>query len=145
MLAIPDSLLRRRGPLEPEFELVKSHTLIGDGLCGQLRSLHTVRAVVRHHHERFDGSGYPDGLRGDAIPVVAQIVGLVDVYDAITTDRPYQLTQSMDEALATLRQQVERGWREPELVEHFAAIVRSGELATFTPATPTAQVLGGTR
>jgi putative two-component system response regulator len=135
MLAIPDSLLRRRGPLEPEeFELVKSHTVIGDGLCSQLRSLHAVRAIIRHHHERFDGSGYPDGLRGEQIPIVAQIISLVDVYDAITTERPYQLTQSIDEAFVTLRQQVEKGWREPELVEHFAAIVLSGRLETFTPA-----------
>jgi putative two-component system response regulator len=135
MLAIPDSLLRRRGPLEQEeYELVKSHTVIGDSLCRQLRSLQPVRAIVRHHHERFDGSGYPDGLRGDQIPIVARIIGLVDVYDAITTDRPYQLTQSPEEALATLREQAERGWREPDLVRHFAAIVSSGKLQTFTPS-----------
>jgi putative two-component system response regulator len=139
MLAIPDSVLLRRGPLEPEeYELIKSHTVVGEGLCRQLRSLQSVRPIVRHHHERFDGSGYPDGLRGDDIPIVAQIVGLVDVYEAITSDRPYQPSQSVDEALLTLRQQVERGWRAPELVEHFAAIIRSGELATFVPAAPVA-------
>jgi putative two-component system response regulator len=89
---------------------------------------------VRPHHERFDGSGYPDGLRGDQIPVVARIIGLVDVYDAITTDRPYQLTQSPEEAVATLREQAERGWRELDLVRQFAAIVSSGKLQTFTPS-----------
>jgi putative two-component system response regulator len=141
MLAIPDSVLRRQGPLEPEeFELVKSHTVIGDGLCRHLRSLHAVRPIVRHHHERLDGSGYPDGLRGKEIPIVAQIIGLVDVYDALTSDRPYQPAKSIDEALLVLRQQVERGWREPELVEHFAAIVRSGNLETFTPAPPVSEV-----
>jgi putative two-component system response regulator len=141
MLAIPDSVLNRRGPLQPaEFELVKSHTVIGEGLCGHLRALHAVRPIVRHHHERFDGSGYPDGLRGDDIPVIAQIIGLVDVYDALTTERPYQHTHTVDEALVVLRQQVERGWRAPELVDHFAAIVRSGRLETFTPAAPAAEV-----
>ncbi|MEO8077846.1 MAG: HD domain-containing phosphohydrolase [Acidobacteriota bacterium] len=136
MLAIPDSLLRRRGPLEPEeFDIVKSHTVVGDTLCSQLRSLHAVRAIVRHHHERSDGTGYPDGLRGSEIPVIAQIISLVDVFDALTTDRPYQLTQSVEEAIGTLRAQVERGWRESELVEHFAAIVLGGGLHTFTPAT----------
>src|SRR3984893_6997100 len=135
MLAIPDCGLVRRGPLEPEeYELIKSHTVVGEGLCRQLRSLQSVRPIVRHHHERFDGSGYPDGLRGDAIPIVAQIIGLVDAFDAITSDRPYQPAQSSDEAVATLRQQAERGWRHPALVEHFAAIVLSGKLDTFTPA-----------
>ena len=135
MLAIPDSVLRRQGSLEPEeYELIKSHTVIGDGLCCHLRSLHAVRPIVRHHHERFDGSGYPDGLRGNQIPIIAQIVGLVDAYDAITTERPYQRAHSVEEGLSVLRQQAERGWREPELVERFAAIVRSGQLETFTPA-----------
>jgi putative two-component system response regulator len=139
MLAIPDSVLRKGGPLDSEeYELIKSHTVIGDGLCRHLRSLNAVRPIVRHHHERFDGSGYPDGLRGDDIPIVAQIIGLVDAYDAITSDRPYQPAQSTDQAVATLRQQVEQGWRHPALVEHFAAIVLSGKLETFTPASPVA-------
>ena len=91
MLAIPDSLLRKTGPLDPdEFELMKSHTTVGDSLCGNLRSLDSVRPIIRHHHERYDGSGYPDGLAGDEIPLVAQIMGVVDVYDAVTTRRPYQ-------------------------------------------------------
>lgn len=141
MLAVPDSVLNRPGPLQPaEFELVKSHTVIGDGLCGHLRALQAVRPIVRHHHERFDGSGYPDGLCGDDIPVIAQIIGLVDVYDALTTERPYQHPHSADEALAVLRQQAERGWRARPLVDHFAAIVQSGRLETFTPAAANAEV-----
>jgi putative two-component system response regulator len=145
MLAIPDSVLRRQGPLaREERDLVKSHTIVGDGLCRKLRSLHGVRPIVRHHHEHLDGSGYPDGLRGDQIPIVAQIIGLVDVYDAITTDKPYQHVQSVDEALSVLRLQVERGWRDPELVAHFTRIVRSGKLETFTPAPPVAAASIGT-
>ena len=69
---------------------MKQHTVIGDRLCGELRSLRQVRPIVRHHHERLDGSGYPDGLRGDAIPLLAQIIGIVDVFDALTTERPYK-------------------------------------------------------
>jgi putative two-component system response regulator len=80
MLAISDAVLRKAGPLDPEeFELMKSHTIVGDSLCGHLRSLTAVRPIIRHHHERYDGSGYPDGLKGDEIPLVAQIVGLVDM------------------------------------------------------------------
>jgi cyclic di-GMP phosphodiesterase len=80
MLAISDAVLRKAGPLDPEeFELMKSHTIVGDSLCGHLRLLTAVRPIIRHHHERYDGSGYPDGLKGDEIPLVAQIVGLVDM------------------------------------------------------------------
>jgi putative two-component system response regulator len=133
MLTIPDGVLRKAGPLEPEeFDLIKSHPVVGERLCGTLRSLQSVRSIVRHHHERLNGSGYPDGLSGDAIPVLAQIIGVVDVYDAVTTQRPYQRAQSMDEAVGVLRHQVSLGWRRPDLVETFAAIVNDGKLETFT-------------
>jgi putative two-component system response regulator len=132
MLAIPDGVLRKPGALEPEeFELVKSHTVVGDSLCANLRSLQSVRPIVRYHHERLDGSGYPDGLRGDAVPLVAQILGIVDVYDAVTTQRPYQRAHSIEQALTVLRSQVERGWRRSDLVEAFADLVESGKLDTF--------------
>ena len=132
MLAIPDDVLRKTGPLDAaQFELMKSHTTVGDALCANLRSLESVRPIVRHHHERGDGSGYPDGLRGDDIPLVAQIIGLVDVYDAVTTRRPYQGPHTPQEAIAILRAQAERGWRRPDLVEAFAGLVESGRLDTF--------------
>jgi putative two-component system response regulator len=132
MLAIPDSLLRKTGPLDPdEFELMKSHTTVGDSLCGNLRSLDSVRPIIRHHHERYDGSGYPDGLSGDEIPLVAQIMGVVDVYDAVTTRRPYQGPHTAQEAIDILRDQVARGWRRADLVDAFATLVESGRLKTF--------------
>jgi putative two-component system response regulator len=135
MLAIPESVLNKRDGLEPkEYELVKSHTTIGESLCSDLGSLAAVRPIVRWHHERLDGSGYPDGLRGNAIPLAAQIIGIVDVYDAVTTRRPYQRIQSVEEALATLRAQAERGWRDRTLVEEFAAMVTSGRLDSFDPS-----------
>jgi putative two-component system response regulator len=124
MLAIPDSVLRKTGPLDPdEYVAIKSHTVIGDRLCANLRSLQPVRPIVRHHHERYDGSGYPDGLTGDRIPLLAQIIGVVDVYDAVTTQRPYQQAQSSDEAIRVLRTQAGCGWRRRDLVEAFAAVV----------------------
>jgi putative two-component system response regulator len=132
MLAIPDQVLRKSGPLDPEeFELMKSHTTVGDSLCGNLRSLEPVRPIIRHHHERLDGSGYPDGLAGEDIPLVAQIIGVVDVYDAVTTRRPYQGAHSSQEAIDILRGQVVRGWRRPDLVDTFATLVESGRLKTF--------------
>ena len=132
MLAIPPSVVLRAGPLEPEeFERIKSHTVIGDELCRNLRSLDAVRPIVRHHHERLDGSGYPDGLRGDEIPLVAQIIGIVDVFDAVTNERPYHHAQSHDAALQLLRQQADRGWRDRAIVETLAAIIGAGQLHTF--------------
>jgi putative two-component system response regulator len=135
MLAIPDALLRKTSPLEPEeFELMKSHTIVGDSLCGNLRSLESVRPIIRHHHERYDGSGYPDGLEGDQIPLLAQIMGVVDVFDAVTTRRPYQGPHTGEEAIDILRGQVARGWRRADLVDAFALLVESGRLTTFQGA-----------
>ena len=94
-VGISDAVLLKPARLsEREYEDVKRHTVIGDRLCGELRSLRQVRPIVRHHHERLDGSGYPDGLSGDAIPLLAQIMGVVDVYDAVTTARPYKPARS---------------------------------------------------
>jgi putative two-component system response regulator len=143
MLAIPDGLLQKAGPLTPEeFELVKSHTVIGDSLCQTLRSLHPVRPIVRHHHERLDGSGYPDGLCGDAIPLVAQITALVDTYDAATTRRPYQDAQSPSQALELLRRHVERGWKRHDLVEAFCALIERGHLHANWPVSDQAPTGG---
>jgi cyclic di-GMP phosphodiesterase len=119
-IGIPDAVLLKRGPLTPdEYELIKQHTVVGERLCGELRSLRTVRPIVRHHHERLDGSGYPDGLRGDAIPLLAQIMGVVDVFDALTTERPYRAALPVASAVEELRNEVARGWRRAGLVDTF--------------------------
>src|SRR6185369_7984629 len=89
-VGIPDAILLKPGRLTPaELAGMQQHAVIGDRLCGELRSLRQVRPIVRHHHERQDGTGYPDGLSGDAIPLFAQIIAIVDVFDALTTERPY--------------------------------------------------------
>jgi putative two-component system response regulator len=132
MLAISPTVVLRAGPLEPEeFERVKSHTVVGDELCRGLRSLQSVRPIVRHHHERLDGSGYPDGLRGHQIPLIAQIIGAVDAYDAVTHQRPYQRTRSSEEAVQLLREQVACGWRDPLIIDTFAGLIAAGQLDTF--------------
>jgi putative two-component system response regulator len=119
-VGVPDSILLKAGRLSvSEYEQIKNHPVIGDRLCGELRSLRQVRPIVRHHHERVDGSGYPDGLKGDAIPLLAQIMGIVDVYDAITTARPYKAAGTAGEACSELLEEVKRGWRRKDLVETF--------------------------
>jgi putative two-component system response regulator len=119
-VGIPDAVLLKPGPLQAaEYELIKQHTVIGDRLCGELRSLRKVRPIVRHHHERLDGSGYPDGLRGDSTPLLAQIMGIVDVFDALTSDRPYRPALPAERAAEELQSEVARGWRRRDLVSTF--------------------------
>jgi len=136
MLAIPDSVLRTQGPLKPEeYRLIQSHTIIGDDLCANLRSLQAIRPIVRSHHERLDGSGYPDGLRGDSVPLLAQIIGIVDAFDGITSMRAYHEPESPAHALQVLQKQVALGWRRHDLVDAFGTLVTSGRLGGI--ATPT--------
>lgn len=124
MLAIPLSVLQKAGPLDrEELALVRSHTVKGQELCRNLRSLQAVSPIIRHHHERLDGSGYPDRLRGEEVPLLAQIIGVVDVYDALTTPRPYQETLTAKQAIRVLRDQVDRGWRQQRLVETLASVI----------------------
>jgi putative two-component system response regulator len=119
-VGVPDAVLLKRGPLTaPEFDLMRRHTEIGDALCAPLQSLRRVRPIVRHHHERLDGSGYPCGLRGDDVPLLAQIVGIVDVYDALTTDRPYRRALPHDAAVRELQAGIQLGQYNARFVEAF--------------------------
>ena len=119
-IGVSDTVLQKPASLTmSEFQAMKLHTVIGERLCGELHSLRRVRPIVRHHHEHLDGSGYPDGLRGDAIPMLAQIMGIVDVYDALTTRRPYRHAMKPEQAFELLLQEVAKGWRRRDLVEAF--------------------------
>jgi putative two-component system response regulator len=138
-IGIPDALLLKPAALTvEEFTLMKQHTVIGDRLCGELRSLRLVRDIVRHHHERLDGSGYPDGLRGDEVSTLAQIVSTVDLYDAVTTARPYRNSLPPEYAFGELRDEAARGLRDPALVETFIHLVHSGEIGSPAEAPGTA-------
>ena len=136
-IAVPDAMLLKTGRLTAaEFEVIKQHTVIGDRVCAELRSLHLVRQIVRHHHERQDGSGYPDKLRGDAIPPLAQIVGIADVYDAVTTDRPYRRALTSRDAYSVLEGEACRGLHRRDLVRIFIELGESGALAVAARAEP---------
>jgi len=103
-IGIRESVLGKRGPLsEEEFEHVKSHVTIGAQILAPLTHLREVIGFVRSHHERVDGTGYPDGLGGDAIPIGARIIGAAEVYDALTTARPYQEKMTPEDAVARMR------------------------------------------
>jgi cyclic di-GMP phosphodiesterase len=124
-VAVPDSILRKPGALTgEEMEIMKMHTVVGEGICSPLRTLRLVLPIIRHHHEKLDGSGYPDGLKGDQIPLTARVLQIVDIYDALTTERPYNHgAMSGQEALATMEQGVKKGWWDSDLFNEFLALI----------------------
>lgn len=127
-VAVPDEILLKPGPLDAnEMEVVKQHPAIGEEICAPLKSLRHILPVIRHHHERMDGSGYPDGLRGTEIPLMARILQIADIYDALITDRPYRIALSGDAALEILRCEAMRGWLDSSLVSEFSPIRQSDE------------------
>jgi putative two-component system response regulator len=119
-IAIPDRILFKRGPLSPEeWTVMKDHTTCGERICSGVKMLAGVLPIVRSHHERWDGSGYPDGLQRNDIPLLARIVQVADIYDALTTDRPYKPAYSADYAINVLREEAKTGWRDVQIVEAF--------------------------
>jgi HD-GYP domain-containing protein (c-di-GMP phosphodiesterase class II) len=115
---IPHELLRKPGPLtREEREVVQLHPIWGMELLANVELPWDLKPVIRWHHERYDGTGYPDGLKGDEIPLAAQIVGILDVYDALTTARPYQPARTTDQALAELTRY--RSWWSDRVFEAF--------------------------
>lgn len=123
-IGIPDAILLKPGPLTPEeWGVMRSHVEIGVKICTPLRTIRSVLPIIRHHHERRDGSGYPDGLQDGEIPLLAKVFQVVDVFDALTSDRPYRSAMSPPDALRVLRQEVDRGWWDRGIVERFAAMV----------------------
>ena len=119
-VAVPEAILLKPGPLtQEEWVVMRHHPVIGERICSPLRSFRYVFPIIRHHHERFNGSGYPDGLEREKIPVTARVLQLADVYDALRTERPYKRGLTQDEAMTTMEQEVQRGWWDPTLFEQF--------------------------
>lgn len=127
-VAVPDEILLKPGPLNAEETgIVRQHPAVGESICAPLKSLRRILPAIRHHHERMDGTGYPDGLRGPQIPLLARILQIADIYDALVTERPYRQALSSERALETLNQEANRGWLDPSLVWKFSRICRNGE------------------
>jgi putative two-component system response regulator len=126
-VAVPDAILLKPAKLDAhEMGIMKSHPVVGEQICAPLKSFRNVLPIIRHHHEKMNGTGYPDGLKGEEIPITARVLQIVDVYDALTTARPYKAALSRDEALRTMEQEVALGWWDPAMFSEFRAMdVRS--------------------
>lgn len=130
-IGITDTIISKQGPLTvEEYTIVKRHSLIGAEIVGQMKGLHELIPLVKHHHERWDGKGYPNGLKGDAIPLGARILALADSLDTMFSDRPYRKTMSFDQVI----EEVERcsGHQfDPQVVTAFLALVKGKGDAFF--------------
>jgi putative two-component system response regulator len=128
-LAVPESILLKPGALTPEErKIMEKHTIDGERICTPLRSFRHVLPIIRHHHEKWDGSGYPDGLKGEQIPLTARILQVTDIYDALTTDRPYRKALPSEKAFAIMHEEVKRGWWDGSLVDELEVLVNESEV-----------------
>jgi putative two-component system response regulator len=133
-VSVPVDVLSKQGRLDPaEFSQVKQHPIVGEEILAALPSAEQVLPAVRHHHERVDGAGYPDGLGGEDIPLFARIIAIADAYVAMSSDRPYRTRRPRDEVLRTLRQGEGKQW-DAALVERFLRLVEESDAAPLPEA-----------
>jgi cyclic di-GMP phosphodiesterase len=119
-IAVPDEILKKGSDLTPaEWQIMKQHPVTGETICRPLKSLRLVLPIIRHHHEHSDGSGYPDGLRDGEIPLLPRILQVVDIYDALRTERSYKRALSHEEAALTMRVEARGGLWDEDLVSEF--------------------------
>jgi len=125
-ICLSESLLRKPGPLtKEEVEMIKTHTILGEDLCRPLVSMKNILPAIRHHHERWDGMGFPDGLAGEDIPLMARILSIVDAFDAMVSVRPYRDRRSVKETIGTMVSEQFSGQWDSELLSYFIDMVSS--------------------
>jgi len=126
-VVVPDAVLLKRGPLsDNEWRIMREHAAAGERICAPLRTFADVLPIIRHHHERRDGSGYPDRLGGDEIPIGARVLQVVDVFDALTMPRPYKTAMAPEKALEVMEDEVRRGWWDPAVFAEFTSMTMEG-------------------
>jgi putative two-component system response regulator len=128
-VAVPDSILLKPARLTRSEKLIlRRHPVVGERICAPLKSFQLVLPIIRHHHEKMNGSGYPDGLKGEQIPLTARVLQIVDVYDALTTERPYKRALSVEEALRTMRSEIRKGWWDERIFNAFERMMNTEEV-----------------
>ncbi len=128
-VGISDAILKKPASLsDEEFDMMKQHPIIGENICKPLKSINSLLGIIRGHHERLDGSGYPDGLKGDQISTLTRIVSIADVYDALVTDRPYRKALSQEKAFEILNDEGKRGLFDTEIVKIFIDLIENNKI-----------------
>jgi putative two-component system response regulator len=128
-VGISDAILLKPGKFTPEeFEIMKTHVTIGESICQPLRTMRGVTPIIRHHHERWDGSGYPDALKDNDIPYLAQVFQLIDIYDALCSERPYKKSFTPQESIDIMLEETDRNWRNPMLMKSFMEFIHVTEI-----------------
>jgi putative two-component system response regulator len=123
-IGVPEHILLKQDALtDVEWAVMKEHPITGERICSPLKSFRHVLPIIRHHHEKLDGTGYPDGLKGDKIPLTARVLQITDIYDALVTDRPYRRALPHEEAIQTMRHEARRGWWDKNLIDEFEALL----------------------
>jgi putative two-component system response regulator len=121
-VAVPEHILLKPGPLSPEERrIMELHPVVGERICSPLKSFRDVLPIIRHHHEKMDGTGYPDGLKDEQIPITARVMTIVDIFDSLTTERPYRRAMSSEDAFRIMREEAQRGWWDVALLNEFEA------------------------
>jgi len=134
-IAIQDVILQKEGPLtHEEFEIIKTHPIEGERICAPLKSLKPILPTILHHHEKYNGSGYPSGLKSSDIPIHARIIGIVDCFDALTTTRSYRPAMTVDKAFSIMDDETRQGKWDPYLFQKFVELVEYDEKANAIPA-----------
>ena len=129
-IRVPDEILKKGSNLTPtEWQIMRQHPVIGENICRPLKSLRAVLPIIRHHHEHWDGSGYPDALTAENIPLLARVLQVVDVYDALRTARPYKPALSHEQSAKTMREEAQRGLWDRALVDTFLSLLQRQEAA----------------
>jgi putative two-component system response regulator len=129
-IAVPDEILKKGSNLTPdEWKIMKQHPVTGENICKPLKSLRLVLPIIRFHHEHSDGSGYPDGLHKEQIPLLPRILQVVDVYDALRTARPYKPALSHEQASLTMHVEAQNGLWDEEIVDEFFSMLAKRSVA----------------
>ncbi len=128
-IGIPDTILLKAGPLtDKEWEVMRQHPTIGERICTPLQSLKLTLPIIRYHHEKWDGTGYPDHLKGKQIPITARVLQVADVFDALATNRPYRKAMPVPDVIALMRKECDQGWWDKEVLEEFITLVKAGKI-----------------
>lgn len=127
-IAIPDAILMKPGRYTPEeFAEMKRHPVLGCDICSKLQTIQDALPLIRHHHEKLDGSGYPDGLKGDAVPPMVRIISVVDIYDALRSQRSYKEAFTVDKSFQIMWEEAGKGWWDKNVLTAWEKLVRSSE------------------